>query len=439
MHTLEQLRSGSLKGTMRLKLSCNLTEFPTEIFSLADSLEILDLTDNNLSSLPDELEQLTKLKVLFCSKNLFQHLPSVLGRCHNLTMVGFKSNQISEVPSESLSPSLRWLILTDNCISALPDSIGQCSKLQKLMLAGNRLTSLPKSLASCHQLELLRISANQLTHLPNWLLSLPKLTWLAFAGNPFVGQLEKNALDIKLESIDWKNLEVSQLLGEGASGLIYRARLSQGKTTKDVAVKLFKGAMTSDGLPLCEMASIIKAGQHPSLTQAIGKIQSHPENTDGLVMKLIPSDIGTLAGPPSLSSCTRDIYPPEAQFSVSQLFKIIQSIADAVGHLHRQGIIHGDLYAHNILITPSGDTFLSDYGAASFLNLADQDQSSNLRRLEVRAFGYLLKELLERCYDIEEHTHHRLEALALTCLDPSKSNRPEMDEISHLLHEMTLE
>ena len=42
MQTLQQLLSGELKGTKTLKLSCKLTEFPKEIFDLADSLEILD-------------------------------------------------------------------------------------------------------------------------------------------------------------------------------------------------------------------------------------------------------------------------------------------------------------------------------------------------------------------------------------------------------------
>lgn len=179
MHTLEQLRSGELKGLRRLKLSCGLTDFPREIFSLSDTLEILDLTGNHLSSLPDDLEQLTKLKVIFCSQNQFTQLPAVLGRCHSLTMVGFKSNQIVDVPAESLPARLRWLILTDNCIQALPESIGQCSDLQKLMLAGNQLTNLPDSLARCHRLELARIAANQLKALSEWLLPLPRLLWLA--------------------------------------------------------------------------------------------------------------------------------------------------------------------------------------------------------------------------------------------------------------------
>ena len=63
MHTLSQLKSGELTGIQRLKISDKLTSFPLEILSLADSLEILDLSDNQLTSLPSELSQLKKLKM----------------------------------------------------------------------------------------------------------------------------------------------------------------------------------------------------------------------------------------------------------------------------------------------------------------------------------------------------------------------------------------
>jgi len=57
MHTLSSIRAGKLAGIKRLDLSCGLTEFPDEIFELADSLEILNLSGNALSGLPDEPSQ----------------------------------------------------------------------------------------------------------------------------------------------------------------------------------------------------------------------------------------------------------------------------------------------------------------------------------------------------------------------------------------------
>ena len=56
MTTLSQLRAGQLAGSQRLDLRhSGLAEFPREIFDLADTLEVLDLSGNALDSLPDEI------------------------------------------------------------------------------------------------------------------------------------------------------------------------------------------------------------------------------------------------------------------------------------------------------------------------------------------------------------------------------------------------
>jgi Leucine-rich repeat (LRR) protein len=104
MHSLDDLRAGRLNGTRQLRLCVGLGEFPREIFDLADTLEVLDLSGNQLSSLPDDLPRLHRLRILFCSGNPFRALPEVLGRCPQLEMVGFKSCQIERVPAEALPP-----------------------------------------------------------------------------------------------------------------------------------------------------------------------------------------------------------------------------------------------------------------------------------------------------------------------------------------------
>ena len=68
MQTLQQLLSGELIGTKKLKLSCGLTEFPSEIFTLADTLELLDLSGNQLSQLPEDFGRFKKLKIAFFSE-----------------------------------------------------------------------------------------------------------------------------------------------------------------------------------------------------------------------------------------------------------------------------------------------------------------------------------------------------------------------------------
>ncbi|MBD8804345.1 MULTISPECIES: leucine-rich repeat-containing protein kinase family protein [Pseudomonas syringae group] len=425
MHTLADLRAGKLAGIRRLDLSCGLTEFPQEIFDLADTLEVLNLSGNSLSDLPDDLHRLTRLHVLFGSDNAFTHLPECIGRCEQLRIVGFKANRIRQVSASALPPRLRWLILTDNCIESLPDELGRRPDLQKLMLAGNRLQRLPPTLADCHRLELIRIAANRLTELPEWLPQLPALAWLAFADNPLCPEYE--ALPVR--QIPWRHLNLGQRLGEGASGVIQQAEWQDDGQAQTVAVKLYKGDVTSDGSPLNEMAACIAAGRHAHLIEVLGQIAEHPEQQRGLVMELIAPDFRNLAGPPSLDSCSRDIYDANTRFSLPELLRLATGIASVTAHLHACGISHGDLYGHNILVQENGNCLLGDFGAASFHPSEPAGQA--LQRLETRAFGILLGELLERCEPSAEDAQIRegLEQLQKSCIQPDCKRRPLLEEV----------
>lgn len=420
MHTLAQLRAGELAGARHLKLSEHLTTFPPEILSLKETLEVLDLTGNALCELPDELAECHRLRIIFCSQNRFTRLPEVLGRCPALTMVGFKANRIREVPAAALPANLRWLVLTDNDIAQLPDELGQCRDLQKLMLAGNRLEALPETLADCQRLELVRLSANRLRELPSWLLALPRLSWLAFSGNPCCILPRPSEA---VTAVPWSELTLGTLLGEGASGQIFAAHRQQGAALQPVAVKCFKGEVTSDGLPQSEMAASLAAGQHPALIPLVGEIHDHPKGSAALVMALIDPAFTALAGPPSLASCTRDSYEAGLSLTLPTMQGIALKMASVAVHLHGRGIVHGDLYAHNILHDGQGGALLGDFGAASFYQPGSQ-LGAALERLEVRAFGCLLEELTERC-TMPDELRQALFELVTACCHAAPLSRPD--------------
>lgn len=394
---LALLNAGKLAGAKHIKISAGLTSFPTALYSLADTLEILDLTGNALSSLPEDFNRFTKLRILFCSSNQFTELPTVLGKCKSLRMIGFKANQISHIAEDAIpTQNLRWFIVTDNALTQLPKSLGACKHLQKLMLAGNALTSLPDTLANCHALELLRISANQLQTLPNWLFDLPRLAWLAYAGNPFSNDIEEAQMrQHQALEIDWAQLTLGQVLGEGASGITYQAKWQHNEKCEVVAVKLFKSGFTSDGLPSCEMDANIIAGEHTNLVGVKGIIAHHPQQVQGLVMPLLDASLKVLAQPPSFESCTRDVYWDTYALTYVQAVHIAQGVFKGMQHLHAKGLMHGDLYAHNTLWNDE-KVVLSDLGGASFLPLDDALLTAKLKAIELRALNVLFSELAER-------------------------------------------
>ncbi len=393
-----------LHDSKHIKLRADLTEFPQSLYEHADTLEVLDLSGNQLRALPDDLTRFTRLRILFASNNPFTELPSVLGRMPQLEMVGFKACQISHVPANSLPPQLRWLILTDNHITSLPSTLGNCPQLQKLMLACNQLQDLPTSLVQCQRLELLRIASNRLTQVPPVIFALPQLAWLAIAGNPMTQKSELLPRAGKgIGPIFYQNLQVHELLGEGASGHIYRASLHSGHKLSDdkpatgIALKIFKAGQTSDGTPQSELAAGLCAGQHPHLLTPLANIHGEPNGKLAMALPLLPSGLQALASPPSLQSCTRDVYAPGTQFARAAAERMLGHIRSAVTHLHGRGMLHGDLYAHNILWNQdTGDAVLSDLGAAALLQELPPAQITQLQQMELRALRHLEDEVQTR-------------------------------------------
>lgn len=433
MEILKKLKAGTLKDSKSIKIASGLETFPQELYTLADTLEVLDLTDNNLSSLPDDFDRFIKLKRLFLSNNRFKDVPKVLAKLPNLSMIGIRNNQIKTFEENSLPLSTRWLILTDNNIKTLPSSIGDLKLLQKCMISGNQIRFLPDSFSKCRNLELLRISANKLDAFPTCLLDLPKLSWLAYGGNPFCKKHPDS--NNKLQTISWNELEIKELLGEGASGNIYKAIYKD----KDVAIKVFKGDMTSDGLPQEEMDVNICMGAHENLIDVLALVSAHPEAKDVLMLELIPSSYTNLGLPPSFETCTRDVYPEGFVLSIQHVVKVLKAMASAAVHMHERCIMHGDFYAHNIMIDKNNNRcILGDFGGASYYEQEDVQIQKTLEQFEIRAFGCLIEELLILSKDdiASKSIRELLVKLKVSCLNEIPKKRPLFIDVLKQLNEI---
>lgn len=371
----------------------------------------LDLSGCGLSTLPEGFaEALPNLSILFLSKNRFREMPAEIGVCKKLQMVAFKDNCMESIHPDALQPQLRWLILTDNKITELPNEIGRCTLLQKFMLSGNLLQELPESITNCQNLELVRLASNQLKEPPTTLLQLPKLAWVALSDNPFLTSLVVDSnlvapLEI-LEGID--DLEGIEL-GRGAGGVTRRVDWN-GQT---IAVKTYNGVITSDGLPEQErlISCAASALESECLIRVLGETAS-----GSLVMEYLDK-YKALAGPPSFDTCSRDVYTEESSPRLiwDHAEKLVAGLLEALTKLHSIGIVHGDLYGHNILVgqDDTSQVKLSDFGAAFYY-----DRSSVYGKLlevaELRAFsilveevhtllideGQVLKELASKCRDV---------------------------------------
>ena len=121
-----------------------ITDFPKELAGLKN-LQVLEIRDCILETLPQEIEQL-------------QHVT-------DLIMTGCK--EISEFPTQICSwDSLIYLEIIDTQIEDMPPEIGNLKNLVDLNINQNRLVTLPEEIAQLQSLEVLRTYGNYAMTLP---------------------------------------------------------------------------------------------------------------------------------------------------------------------------------------------------------------------------------------------------------------------------------
>jgi internalin A len=194
---LQQIEKAARDGAIELNLSGNqLTALPHEIGELT-KLTTLNLWRNQLTALPPEIGKLTHLTTLNLWSNQLTALPPEIGELTNLTALYLRDNQLTALPPEiGKLTHLTTLNLRDNQLTALPPEIGELTKLTELNLRDNQLTALPPEIGELTKLIGLYISYNnQLTALPPEIGKLTKLTALYLSGNqltalpPEIGEL----------------------------------------------------------------------------------------------------------------------------------------------------------------------------------------------------------------------------------------------------------
>ncbi|KAM7381263.1 hypothetical protein PAMA_012215 [Pampus argenteus] len=107
---------------------CNLSEVPVRELALFPKATVVDLSCNNITSLPPEFCNLTHLVKVDLSKNQLTCLPDDLGNLVNLQHLDLYNNKLTTLPvSFSQLRSLKWLDLKDNPLEpVLAKAAGDC-------------------------------------------------------------------------------------------------------------------------------------------------------------------------------------------------------------------------------------------------------------------------------------------------------------------------
>jgi hypothetical protein len=128
------------EGVCNLSLK-GISSLPPRIGQFHD-LETLGLSHNiELTELPREMANLTRLKYLYLDNNKFSDFPKIIIRLEQLRMLHLANNRIREIPSDIYRlNNLRGLYVTKNQLTAFPRSIQKLISLNEIDVSGNRLS-----------------------------------------------------------------------------------------------------------------------------------------------------------------------------------------------------------------------------------------------------------------------------------------------------------
>jgi eukaryotic-like serine/threonine-protein kinase len=150
-------------------------------------------------------------------------------------------------------------------------------------------------------------------------------------------------------------------IGRGGMGVVYLADRADGEYHKRVAIKLITSARPESHLEQPGLnqrfrreRQILAQLEHPGIARLLDG-GATPSGEAYFVMEYVE-------GPPLLAWCD------EHQLPIAQRLKLFLSVCDAVAYAHQKLIVHRDLKPGNILVTPSGDPKLLDFGLARVLD-----------------------------------------------------------------------
>ncbi len=152
--------------------------------------------------------------------------------------------------------------------------------------------------------------------------------------------------------------KIESLLGQGGMSAVYQG--TDPNLRRTVAIKLIHGHLTGDPEFVrrfeAEAAAVAQL-RHPNIIQVFDF--NHDDDTYYMVLEYLPGE--------TLHSRLRRLGQSGQALPVPEALTIATSIAEAIDYAHKRGLLHRDIKPANIMLNPSGDAVLMDFGVAKIL------------------------------------------------------------------------
>ena len=229
----------------------------------------------------------------------------------------------------------------------------------------------------------------------------------------------------------WGHLRVSEVIGEGSFGRVYRAWDTQ--LEREVALKLVKASGVSQAFDLARAikeARLLARVRHPNVVTVFGA--DAQAGRFGLWMELIP---GRTLG---------QVLKMHGPMSVSEAIPVGIDLCHALAAVHGAGLLHRDVKAQNVLREEGGRIVLMDFGTGHPID-GTRDAADSLAgtplylapelfsgekpsvRSDIYSLGVLLYHLVTLSYPVTGRSRSDVESAHLAAQrQPLRDARPDL-------------
>lgn len=169
-----------------------LTELPDDLGPNLQGLEVLNVSNNKLRTLPDSIIYMTSLTQLSVLHNELESLPARIGLLCNVKRLEIASNKLTALPDTFAAlTQITRLDLESNCLRLLPENLDLMVKLETLNVNKNRLLRLPRCLHRMKVLNLVSANRNNISYIPNDLVKSRTIEILRLCNNELTSLPER--------------------------------------------------------------------------------------------------------------------------------------------------------------------------------------------------------------------------------------------------------
>lgn len=155
-------------------------------------------------------------------------------------------------------------------------------------------------------------------------------------------------------------------IGAGGMGRVYQGERADRAFTKQVAVKLLHAGLDTEDIlrRFRHERQVLAALEHPGIARLIDG-GAAADGAPYLVMEFV-------------DGIPIDRFADERGLTIAERLALFGRVCEAVQYAHSQLVIHRDLKPSNILVTPTGEVKLLDFGIAKVLAGAEGDGTITL-------------------------------------------------------------